>query len=1105
MFSAVMASLSSIGRVLAALVLVTSGLQAQGTPTVTIAGDRTAVSEGNAAAFTLTRTAPYTDALTVNVSVSQTGEFIETENSYQPPMEVIFNATEAMATLSVETDDDTVDEDNGSVIVTLQTGTGYTLGTTETRDATVEVRDNDQPPMTISLQAPTEVNEDADDETITVMAATEGTRAPTVTIEVRIWLVAGTAEERVDFDRFTKALQFAPGDFSLNGSRYVATKENTITILDDEEEEEEETFGVTMALTRSRYEEFVTLSPTYPAQHLITILANDGATAPPANGAPVFTEGGSASRDVAENTAAGTNIGDPVAATAPDSDTLTYSLSGTDAASFDIVGTSGQLQTKAALDYEAKSRHTVTVSVTNGTARDAIKVTINVTDANDAPAFDPATYAFTLEEGVTAPPPLGVVTAFDPDGDPLAYALSEGAGDPARFAVDATSGSVTYSGPGEDFEAGPTRYALTVAVSDPGGAAATAAVTVTVVNVDEPGTVTLASLAPLVGHALLAELADLDGDVTAVVWSWEWATAADDFVAIPGATGSSYTPTVDAVGRRLRAVARYTDAQGGGKRSLSEATAPVRLDPAERAMAVKASLASFGRTVATATVEAVEDRFESTGAAARRWRASVGGLAVDQPVGAGGGLAGALTSLSSLLGVEIPVAASEPGGRYGPGGGARLDGGVGSVGPGVSALPTLRRRMLRDRLARSAFELGLGRQPDGEAPSGPPSGLTVWGRGDISQFAGRPDDGLALDGDTVTALVGGDYRWSPRGLAGVAVARSSSTIRYASSRAGDGSIDARVITLQPYVYLSPRPNLGVWGLAGVGWGGLDLADLESQGDTTLDADLSLRIAAAGVRQALASTGRVDWAMKADGVVVGLTTAAVEGLPAVEAASARLRAAVEGRVEMAVRPSLRVSPSVEVGARYDGGDADTGSGLEVGGGLAVEHLPTGLSLSAQGRYLVTHHAEAFEEWGAGLTLRVDRGQAGRGLALTLAPMWGETVSGGVQALWLDQRQLARQTGAVGRPPGGLTLRQEVSYGLGLGGQGLITPLAGVDLDAWGGRRLQVGARLAVNWAGAAANGGGLQLEVLGEQTTRQTLPPDYRLGLFGTLRFGAGEN
>ena len=59
------------------------------------------MSEGTAATFTLTRTAPYTDALTVNVSVSQTGEFIEMENSYPPPTEVTFIATEAMATLSV--------------------------------------------------------------------------------------------------------------------------------------------------------------------------------------------------------------------------------------------------------------------------------------------------------------------------------------------------------------------------------------------------------------------------------------------------------------------------------------------------------------------------------------------------------------------------------------------------------------------------------------------------------------------------------------------------------------------------------------------------------------------------------------------------------------------------------------------------------------------------------------------------------------------------------------------------------------------------------------------------------------------------------------------
>jgi hypothetical protein len=64
------------------------------------------------------------------------------------------------------------------------------------------------------------------------------------------------------------------------------------------------------------------------------------------NVAPVFTDGGSTTREVAENTAAGENIGAAVAATDENSgNTLTYSLSGTDASSFSIVSGTGQLQT----------------------------------------------------------------------------------------------------------------------------------------------------------------------------------------------------------------------------------------------------------------------------------------------------------------------------------------------------------------------------------------------------------------------------------------------------------------------------------------------------------------------------------------------------------------------------------------------------------------------------------------------------------------------------------------------------------------------------------------------------------------------------------------
>ena len=101
------------------------------------------------------------------------------------------------------------------------------------------------------------------------------------------------------------------------------------------------------------------------------------------NRAPVFSAGASTTRTVAEDTGAGVNIGSAVSATDVDNDTLTYTLSGTDAASFDIVRTSGQLQTKSALDYATKTSYTVTVTVSDGTLTDSITVSITVTDVTE--------------------------------------------------------------------------------------------------------------------------------------------------------------------------------------------------------------------------------------------------------------------------------------------------------------------------------------------------------------------------------------------------------------------------------------------------------------------------------------------------------------------------------------------------------------------------------------------------------------------------------------------------------------------------------------------------------------------------------------------------
>ena len=106
----------------------------------------------------------------------------------------------------------------------------------------------------------------------------------------------------------------------------------------------------------------------------------------PRNNAPEFQDADGVAistdtRSVPENTAAGENIGAPVMAMDADDDTLTYTLGGTDMASFDIDTTTGQLMTKAALDFETTPSYTVTVTADDGNGgTDTITVTITVTD-----------------------------------------------------------------------------------------------------------------------------------------------------------------------------------------------------------------------------------------------------------------------------------------------------------------------------------------------------------------------------------------------------------------------------------------------------------------------------------------------------------------------------------------------------------------------------------------------------------------------------------------------------------------------------------------------------------------------------------------------------
>ncbi len=203
------------------------------------------------------------------------------------------------------------------------------------------------------------------------------------------------------------------------------------------------------------------------------------------NNAPSFTDGDSTTRTVAENTASGRNIGTAIAATDADDDTLTYSLGGTDAASFRINSTSGQLRTSAALDYETQSSYSVTVSVSDGNGgSDSISVTVSVTDVNETPSFPTETATRTVAENTASGQTFGdPFQATDPDsGDTLTYSLHRG--DARAFRINASTGQLRTYAP-LDFETKRAYTNLAVRATDSQGLINSVLVTINVTDVHE--------------------------------------------------------------------------------------------------------------------------------------------------------------------------------------------------------------------------------------------------------------------------------------------------------------------------------------------------------------------------------------------------------------------------------------------------------------------------------------------------------------------------------------------------------------------------------------------------------------------------------------------
>ena len=310
--------------------------------------------------------------------------------------------------------------------------------------------------------------------------------------------------------------------------------------------------------------------------------------APANNAAPVFPSGSNA-RSVDENSPPGTKVGKPVIANDASGDTLTYTLSGGGATSFDIGQASGQITVGARTTLNREDTtltdftYTVTVTATDpagGTAPQEVTITIN--DVNEAPKMTEGATRVSLAENTAITTMVGSYEATDPestvsgndcDMDNCTWSVSGmDAGDFDISNADATFGQLTfkkvpnYEKPADSN--GDNVYMVTVVVTDKDAKKKLTAmrdVTITVTNAEEPGTVTLSTEQPKVGIELTSTLMDPDGVVADSV-KWTWHSSADGTgTAIPMADSDTYTPKETGP---LSAKASYTDGHGAVKSAV---------------------------------------------------------------------------------------------------------------------------------------------------------------------------------------------------------------------------------------------------------------------------------------------------------------------------------------------------------------------------------------------------------------------------------------------------------------------------------------------------------------------------------------------------------
>ena len=203
------------------------------------------------------------------------------------------------------------------------------------------------------------------------------------------------------------------------------------------------------------------------------------------NDAPAITSGTTATT-IAENTVATTVLYTATATDVDVGDTLSWSLSGTDAALMSV-NTSGEVILQVSSNFESKAGYSFNVIATDSGSPNLSSskaVTLAITNLDEvAPSITSGAVATALNENSGAGQVVYSATATDNADVSAGVTFSLGGADAGLFSIDASSGAVTLTA-NTDFEA-KTGYSFSVLASDGVNPATAQAVTLAIGNVDE--------------------------------------------------------------------------------------------------------------------------------------------------------------------------------------------------------------------------------------------------------------------------------------------------------------------------------------------------------------------------------------------------------------------------------------------------------------------------------------------------------------------------------------------------------------------------------------------------------------------------------------------